>query len=119
MIKQLKPIELPDDLCWWFHPDFKSIDPMRGCDEERGHTPEEWDQLQVNGNIDILIDTSIDLSEIDPDANGEWKGYTPIPPSPEHFLIASFDTEHWDYAVFWWAKERLPLSVQQSLKEVS
>jgi len=33
--------------------------------------------------------------------------------------VASFDTEHWDYAVFWWAKERLPLSVQQSLKEVS
>ena len=92
---------------------------MHDCDEERGYTPEEWDQLQVNGNIDILIDTSIDLSEIDPEANGEWKGYTPTPPSPEHFLIASFDAEHWDCAVFWWAKERLPLSVQHSLKEVS
>ena len=64
MIKQLKPIELPDDLCWWFHPDFNSIDPMHDCDEERGYTPEEWDQLQVNGNIDILIDTSIDLSKV-------------------------------------------------------
>lgn len=118
MIKQLKRVDLPEDLCWWFHPDFNSIDPMATCDEERGYTPEEWEELQANGNIDILIDTSVDLEEIDPNANGEWKGFVPSPPSPEHFLMASFDTEHLDSAVFWWAKERLPHSVQQSLKEV-
>lgn len=119
MIKQLKRVDLPEDLCWWFHPELHSIDPMTTCDEERGYTTEEWELLQVNGNIDIVIDTSVDLEEIDPNANGEWKGYTPTPPSPEHFLIAAFDTEHWDQAVLWWAKERLPLSVQQSLKEMS
>lgn len=119
MIKQLKRVDLPEDLCWWFHPDFHSIDPMATCDEERGYTPEEWEQLQANGNIDIFIDTSVDLEEIDPNANGEWKDFVPTPPSPEHFLMASFDTEHLDSAVFWWAKERLHHSVQQSLKEVS
>ena len=108
MIKQLKPVELPDDLCWWFHPDFNSIDPMRDCDEERGYTPEEWELLQANGNIDISIDTSVDLEEIDPNADGEWKDFKLTPPTPEHFLIASFDTEHWDCAVFWWAKSREP-----------
>ena len=119
MIKQLKRVELPEDLCWWFHPDFNLIGPMHNRDEERGYTLEEWDQLQVNGNIDILIDTSIDLEEIDPDATGDWKGFKPTPPTPEHFLIAAFDSEHLDSAILWWAKERLPLSVQQSLKEVS
>lgn len=119
MIKQLKRVELPEDLIWWFHPDFNAIDPMHDNDEERGYTTEEWEQLQANGNIDISIDTSVGLEEIDLDAKGEWKEYIPTPPTPEHFLIASFDTEHQDYAVLWWAKERLPISVQQSLKEVS
>ncbi|MGB8483351.1 MAG: hypothetical protein WCD61_07430 [Acinetobacter bohemicus] len=109
MIKQLKPIELPDDLCWWFHPDFNLIDPMHNRDEERGYTLEEWDQLQVNGNVDISIDTSIDLEEIDPDATGDWKGFKPKPPTPEHFLIAAFDSEHLDSAILWWAKPRADL----------
>ena len=103
---QLKSVELPEDLCWWFHPDFESIDPLWSCEEERGYKPEEWEQLQVNGNIDITIDTSVGLEEIDPNADGEWKGFKPTPPTPEHFLIASFDTEHSDCAVFWWAKPR-------------
>jgi hypothetical protein len=65
------------------------------------------------------IDTSVDLEEIDPNADGKWKGFKSTPPTTDHFLIASFDTEHSDCAVFWWAKERLPQSVQQSLKEVT
>jgi len=140
MIKQLMPVELPEDLCWWFHPDFCEIDPLAKCDEERGYTAEEWNLLQANGNIDISIDTSIDLEIIDPNANGEWTGFKPVPPTPEHFLIASFDSEHLDSAILWWAKPRntinsfindsgfdqafkdvfdLPDSVKQSLKEVS
>ena len=106
MIKQLKPVELPDDICWWFHPDLNSIDPMHNCDEERGYTPEEWELLQDNGNIDISIDTSVDLEEIDPNTDGEWKGFKPTPPTPEHFLIAAFDSEHLDSAILWWAKSR-------------
>lgn len=140
MIKQLMPVELPEDLYWWFHPDFCEIDPLAKCDEERGYTAEEWNLLQANGNIDISIDTSIDLEIIDPNANGEWTGFKPVPPTPEHFLIASFDSEHLDSAILWWAKPRntinsfindsgfdqafkdvfdLPDSVKQSLKEVS
>lgn len=106
MIKQLKPVELPSDLCWWFHPDFNSIDPMHDCDEERSYTPEEWELLQANGNVDISIDTSVDLEEIDPGATGDWKGFKPTPPTPEHFLIAAFDSEHLDSAILWWAKSR-------------
>jgi hypothetical protein len=106
MIKQLERVKLPEDICMWFHPDFNSIDPLANIDEERDYTPEEWGQLQANGNINISIDTSISLEEIDPNANGEWEGFVPTPPSPEHFLIAAFDTEHSDYAVLWWAKQR-------------
>ena len=112
MIKQLKHVELPEDLCWWFHPDFNPIDPMHDCDEERDYTLEEWDQLQVNGNVDISIDTSVDLEEIDPNANAEWIGFTPTPPSEEHFLIAAFDSEHLDSAILWWAKTKEPANDQ-------
>lgn len=37
----------------------------------------------------------------------------------EKITITGIGPHKEDCAVFWWAKERLPVSVQQSLKEVS
>lgn len=110
MIKQLLPVELPEDICWWFHPDIQFIDPLHNCNEERGYTTEEWETIQANGNINIEIDTSYDgwdIEEAIGDTDGHWTGWKPTPPTPDHFLIAAFDTEHIE-CVLWWAKQRNP-----------
>ena len=105
----LQPIELPEQICWWFHPDFKFIDPMADCHDERGYTPEEWTKIQDDGCIDITIDTSVSIEDIEQtlgrETDGEWDGWKPEPPTPDHFLIAAFDTENVE-CVLWWAKSR-------------
>lgn len=105
---KLTPVQVPADICWWFHPDLAQHEPDLG-DEERGYTTEEWCSIQDKAGVDIYVEVRGN-SEIE-DAIGreiegaEWTGWNPLPPSPEHFLIGAFDTEDGD-AVLWWAKPR-------------
>lgn len=107
-IKGLHPVTPPKEICGWFHPDFKHIDPMADNDIDRGYTPEEWKQIEDVGQIDITIDVR-SIGEIEEalgrETDGEWDGWKPEPPTPHHFLIAAFDTEHVE-CVLWWAKRR-------------
>lgn len=102
----LKPVEIPHEICWWFHPDFKFIDPLRYEDGETGYTPEQWEQLQQDGKVLITFDTSYSIEDIEEalgrETDGEWNGWNPTPPTPDHFLIAAFDTDNCD-CVLWWA----------------
>lgn len=108
-MKGLHPVPLPEEICWWFHPDFEHIDPMANCDDERGYTHEEWQQIQDLGQVDITIDTSVYVEDIEQalgrETDGEWNGWKPVPPTPEHFLMAAFDTDEVE-CVLWWAKRR-------------
>lgn len=106
---QLTAVEVPEQFCWWFHPDIWQIDPLWECEEERGYTVEEWEQIQANGNVDISIQTYAyeDVLDISEEDVADWSKWKPNPPSPDHFLIAAFDTEDSDI-VLWWAKQRLP-----------
>jgi addiction module HigA family antidote len=107
---QIKAVqELPSDICGWFHPDLELIDPRYDTNSEEPYTKEEWSQMQIDGNIDITVDSSIEIHEIEDaigrETDGEWEGWVPTPPSDDHFLIAAFDTEEIE-CVLWWAKVR-------------
>lgn len=109
IIKQLYPVELPEDICWWFHPDLKYVDPLWGSESEDGYTDEQWQQLKEQGNIEITIDSSISIDDIEEvlgrETDGEWTGWKPNPPSHEHFLLAAYDTDNSE-CVLWWAKKK-------------
>jgi len=102
----LNPVELPHEICWWFHPDFKFIDPLRYEDSEEGYTADQWEQIQQDGKVIISFDTSNSIEDIEAalgrETDGEWDGWKPEPPTPYHFLIAAFDTDNCE-CVLWWA----------------
>ncbi|MGA8883209.1 MAG: hypothetical protein WB445_06280 [Acinetobacter sp.] len=119
---QLTPAELPEDLCYWFHPDLAQFEPDLNS-EERGYSDQEWQDIQDKAGIEIKTEC-LDYSDIEEavghEVEDDWSGWKPTPPSPEYFLIAAFDTESGD-VILWWAKSKtlLPVEVLQSLKEVS
>lgn len=117
---QLKPTEVTRDaMGFWTHPEVTQyLDELLG--DRESLTDSEMNALENHFNIDIAVEC-IPLSEVDPDADGDWSGYEPTAPNSSHFLIATFESVNSDNAYFWWAKEcvALPESVVQSLMEVS
>ncbi|SPL72015.1 hypothetical protein [Acinetobacter stercoris] len=107
MIKQLKPVKLPKDLCNWSHPDMQLVDPLWNCNEERGYTEQESELFKNNGGIEIKIESYWyeDIPEIPEEDSSDWSNWKPEPPSPEYFLIGAYDTE--DGPALWWAKEKV------------
>ena len=115
---QIQPVDVPEDLdSCWFHPDIAEHDTID--DGTEYYTAEQWEQLQDNLGVDIVLDRReyMDIPEIPDEDSADWSKWKPTPPTESLFLIAAYDTE--DGPVLWWAKERLPHSVQQSLGEVS
>lgn len=120
-INQIMPVDLPDDLCWWFHPDLAQFEPdLR--DEERAYTNQEWQEIQDKAGIEIkteCLDYDVIGQAVGREVEDDWSGWSPTPPSQEYFLIAAFDTEDSD-VILWWAKPKTHLEkVAKSLKEVS
>lgn len=106
MIKQLEPVELPEDLAEWCHPDLHLIDPRLTDGEERPYTKEEWEKLQSDGGISIIakIFEIEDICElIGKEDIEDLTGWNPEPPTKSYFLICSYSTE--DALVLWWAKK--------------
>lgn len=99
---QIQPVELPDDLFDWFHPDFAAHDTID--DDAERYTQEQFDQLQINLGVKILIKSFWyeDIPEIPEEDGCDWSKWKPKPPTADHFLIAAFDTE--DGPHLWWAK---------------
>lgn len=108
MIKQLLPVELPEQLFNWSHPDLPLVDPLWNSDEERGYTATEWELFQNNAGVEIWANSYWydDISEIPEDDGCDWSKWKPEPPAEGLFLIAAYDTE--DGPMLLWAKQRLP-----------
>lgn len=106
IIKQLKPVAVPDDFMNWSHPDMHLIDPLWNNDEERGYTSEEFESLKNNGGVDIWCTNYWyeDIPEIPEDDGGNWANWKPEAPKSGYFLIGAYDTEYGPF--LWWAKER-------------
>lgn len=105
MIKQLLPVPVPDDFCYWSHPDLKLIDPREKDQSECGYSEEEWRQMQVDGGIEIFTETHYydEIPQIPTNKYDDWSQWKPESPTPIHFLISAFDSE--DGIILWWAKE--------------
>lgn len=97
---QIQPVELPENLFNWFHPDIELFDTIEEGAES--YTREQWEQLKVN--LGVGIETQIldydDIPNI-PDDAIVWSNWKPKPPEDGLFLIASFDSENGP--VLWWA----------------
>ncbi|WHP05758.1 hypothetical protein QLH32_17420 [Acinetobacter corruptisaponis] len=106
MIKQLKPVSVPDNFYCWSHPDMHLVDPRWNDGDERPYSDEEFELLQANAGVNIQIETFDpfdEISEISKIDYSDWSKWKPQPPTPAHFLIGAYDTE--DGPVLWWAKE--------------
>ncbi|MBP8005834.1 hypothetical protein MMO38_13930 [Acinetobacter sp. NIPH 1852] len=106
MIKQLKPVELPDDIYNWSHPDLSLVDPRWNDHDERGYTKEELATLECNAGIKLKFEGHWyeDIPEVPEEDGCDWSKWKPQPPSSEYFLIAAYDSE--DGPFLWWAKPR-------------
>ncbi|QHJ83335.1 MAG: hypothetical protein [Bacteriophage sp.] len=107
MIKQLEPVAVPNDFSEWCHPDLALIDPRMVDGSEEPYSKEEWEKMQSDGGVSIKALTYAidDVSEaIGSDDLEDWTGWKPEPPSPTHFLISGYSTEH-DFIVLWWAEK--------------
>lgn len=97
---QIKPIELPENLFNWLHPDIEQHDTIEEGAE--AYTREQWEQLKVN--LGVGIETQIldydDIPNI-PDDAIVWSNWKPEPPEDGLFLIAALDSENGP--VLWWA----------------
>ncbi|MEX5287022.1 hypothetical protein [Acinetobacter towneri] len=109
MIKQLQAVTVPDDFCYWFHPDLKLIDPRMQDGKECGYSREEWQKMQDDGGIQINLEVYQyeDIPEISDEDMANWSNWKPSPPTSEHFLLCAYDTENCDI-VLWWAKIKEP-----------
>lgn len=97
---QIQPLELPENLFNWFHPDIELFDTIEEGAE--AYTREQWEQLQVN--LGVKIETQLlDYDEIPniPEDAIVWPNWKPQPPELGYFLIAAFDSENGP--VLWWA----------------
>ena len=105
-LNQLKPMDVVRDaMGFWTHPDVAQyLNEIMGSRESLTHPMVL--ALLDHFNIDLAIQ-SVSLSEVDPDANGDWSGYEPIAPTSNHFLISTVESENSDDAYLWWAKERV------------
>ncbi|WP_023270281.1 hypothetical protein [Acinetobacter gyllenbergii] len=106
MIKQLQPTQVPNDFCYWCHPDLVLIDPCMRYDGKESYTNAEWEQMKIDGGIQIQIEKYQfeDIPEISEADLSDWSNWKPKPPTEDHFLICAYDTENCDI-VLWWAKE--------------
>lgn len=97
---QIQPVELPENLFNWFHPDIELFDTIEEGAET--YTKEQWEQLKVNLGVGIEPQI-LDYDEIPniPDDAIVWSNWKPEPPEDGLFLIASFDSENGP--VLWWA----------------
>lgn len=104
---KLTPVQVPADICWWFHPDLAQHEPDLG-DEERGYTDKEWRDIQESAGVDITTEM-FDYYDVEQavghEVEDDWTGWNPQPPTPDHFLIGAYDTENGDI-ILWWAKAR-------------
>lgn len=111
-LPRLKPIEVVRDaMGFWTHP-VLSVYLDNVLADREFITDAEVKAISDHFNVDIVIE-GVRLCEVDPTAQGDWSGFEPIPPSQNHFLISTVESENSENAYFWWAKEK------QSLMEVS
>lgn len=100
---QIQPLELPENLFNWFHPEIELFDTIEEGAE--AYTREQWEHLQAN--LGVKIETQLlDYDEI-PNISEEaivWPNWKPQPPELGYFLIAAFDSE--DGPVLWWANPK-------------
>ena len=100
---QIQPVELPENLFNWFHPDIELFDTIEEGAE--AYTKEQWEQLKVNLGVEIepqILDYD-DIPNI-PDDAIVWSNWKPEPPEDGLFLIAAFDSENGP--VLWWANPK-------------
>lgn len=100
---QIQPIEPPENLFNWFHPDIELFDTIEEGVE--AYTREQWAQLQVNLRVEIETQL-LDYDEIPniPEDAVVWPNWKPEPPEQGLFLIAAFDSENGP--VLWWANPK-------------
>ncbi|MGN5723648.1 DUF551 domain-containing protein [Acinetobacter calcoaceticus] len=100
---QIQPMELPENLFNWFHPDIELFDTIEEGTES--YTKDQWKQLQLS--LGVKIETQLlDYDEIPniPEDAVVWPNWKPEPPEQGLFLIAAFDSE--DGPVLWWANPK-------------
>ncbi|HGW3616708.1 TPA: DUF551 domain-containing protein [Acinetobacter baumannii] len=100
---QIQPIDLPENLFNWFHPDIELFNTIEEGVE--AYTQEQWEQLKLNLRVEIETQL-LDYDEIPnvPEDAVVWPNWKPEPPEQGLFLIAAFDSE--DGPVLWWANPK-------------